>query len=75
MGGPQSRSEDAGEERNSQLLLGLEPPIIKPVAQRYTTELSLFSRVSKNMKVKVELLATCCGCLTFEERAPVLTLL
>jgi hypothetical protein len=38
--GPQSRSVHGGEEKNSQPLLGLEPPIIQPVAQRYTTELS-----------------------------------
>jgi hypothetical protein len=32
---------DAVEKRkNSQPLPGLEPPIIQPVAQRYTTELS-----------------------------------
>jgi hypothetical protein len=29
-----------GEEKNSEPLLGLEPPIIQPVTQRYTTELS-----------------------------------
>jgi hypothetical protein len=29
-----------GEKKNSQPLPGLEPPIIHPVAQRYTTELS-----------------------------------
>jgi hypothetical protein len=40
MGGPQSRSGRGGEEINSQPLSGLEPPIIQPVAQRYTTELS-----------------------------------
>jgi hypothetical protein len=28
-----------GDEKNSQPLPGLEPPIIQPVAQRYTTEL------------------------------------
>jgi hypothetical protein len=28
------------KEKNSQPLPGLEPPIIQPVAQRYTTELS-----------------------------------
>jgi hypothetical protein len=38
--GPQSRSRRGGEERNSQLLPGLEFPIIQPVAQRYTAELS-----------------------------------
>jgi hypothetical protein len=38
--GPQSRSGCGGEEKNSQPLPGLEPPIIHPVAQRYTTEIS-----------------------------------
>jgi hypothetical protein len=40
MGGLQSRSGRCGEEKNSQPLPGLEPPIIQPIAQRYTTELS-----------------------------------
>jgi hypothetical protein len=40
LGGPQSRSGHGGEEKNSQPLPGLEPPIIQPVAQRYTMELS-----------------------------------
>jgi hypothetical protein len=40
LGGPQTRSGRGREEKNSQLLLRLEPPIIQPVAQRYTTELS-----------------------------------
>jgi hypothetical protein len=40
LGGPQSRSGGGGEEKNSQLLPGLELPIIHPVAQCYTTELS-----------------------------------
>jgi hypothetical protein len=35
---PQSRSGRGGEEKNSQPLTGLEPPIIQPLAQRYTTE-------------------------------------
>jgi hypothetical protein len=39
LGGPQSRS-GVGEEKNSQPLPGLEPPIIQPVAQHLTTELS-----------------------------------
>jgi hypothetical protein len=39
VGGPQSRSERDGEEKNSQLLPELEPPIIQSVAQRYATEL------------------------------------
>jgi hypothetical protein len=38
--GLQNRSGCGGEEKNSQPLLGLEPQIIQPVAQRYTTELS-----------------------------------
>jgi hypothetical protein len=40
LGGSQRRSGRGGEEKNSQPLPGLEPPIIQPVAQRYTTELS-----------------------------------
>jgi hypothetical protein len=40
LGGPQSRSGRGGEEKNSQPLPRLEPPIIQPAAQRYTTELS-----------------------------------
>jgi hypothetical protein len=40
LGGPQSRSGHGGEEKNSQPLLGLEPPVIRPVAQFCTTELS-----------------------------------
>jgi hypothetical protein len=40
LGGPQSRSGRGGEEKNSQPLPGLETPIIQPIAQRYTTELS-----------------------------------
>jgi hypothetical protein len=38
--GTQSLSGRGGEEKNSQPLLELEPPIIHSVAQRYTTELS-----------------------------------
>jgi hypothetical protein len=40
LGEPQSRSGHGGEDKNSQPLPGLEPPIIQPVALRYTTELS-----------------------------------
>jgi hypothetical protein len=40
LGGPQSQSRYGGEEKNSQLLLELKPPIIQPVAQHYTTQLS-----------------------------------
>jgi hypothetical protein len=41
-GGIQSQSGCGGEEKNSQSLSGLEPPIIQTVVQRYTTELSRF---------------------------------
>jgi hypothetical protein len=40
LGGPQGRSGRGGEEKNSDPLPGIEPPIIQPVAQCYTTELS-----------------------------------
>jgi hypothetical protein len=39
-GGPQIRSGRGGEEKNSQPLPGPEPPIVQPVAQPYTTELT-----------------------------------
>jgi hypothetical protein len=42
LAGPQSRYGRGCEEKSSQSLPGLEPPIIQPVAQRYTTELSRF---------------------------------
>jgi hypothetical protein len=37
---PHNQSAYGGEEKNSQPLPGLEPPIIQPVAKGYTTELS-----------------------------------
>jgi hypothetical protein len=39
LGGLQSRSGCGGEEKNSQPLPGLEPPIIHPVAQLYITDI------------------------------------
>jgi hypothetical protein len=39
LGGPQNQSGHDGEKKNSHFLPGLEPAIIQPVAQRYTTEL------------------------------------
>jgi hypothetical protein len=39
MDGLQSRSGLADENKNSQLLPGLESPTVQPVAQRYTSEL------------------------------------
>jgi hypothetical protein len=44
LGGTQSRSERNGEEKNSHPLLGFEHPIIQPVAQRYTTEITQLLR-------------------------------
>jgi len=44
LGGRQSRSGRGGEEKNSQLLPGLKPPIIQPVAQRYNTDISYSKR-------------------------------
>jgi hypothetical protein len=40
LGGAQSQVERGSEEKSSHPLPGLEPPIIQPVAQSYTTELS-----------------------------------
>jgi hypothetical protein len=40
LGGLQSRFGGGGEEKNSQPLLGLKPPIIQYIAQRYTTDFS-----------------------------------
>jgi hypothetical protein len=52
--GPRAGFERGGEEKNSQHLPGLETPIIQPVAQRYTAELSRLKRmwnfVSHNRK-------------------------
>jgi hypothetical protein len=39
-GGHQTRPGRGGENKNSQPLQGIEPPITQPVAQRYTSELS-----------------------------------
>jgi hypothetical protein len=51
LGGSQSSSERGGEEKNSQTMPGFEPPIIKTVAQRYTTELSwLLSNIIRVIK-------------------------
>jgi hypothetical protein len=46
---PQSQSGGGGEHKNSQTLPGLEPLIIQPVAQRYTSELPrLFNNNNNN---------------------------
>jgi hypothetical protein len=39
LGGSHSHPGRGGEEKNSQPLPGLEPPIIKPLAWRYNIEL------------------------------------
>jgi hypothetical protein len=44
LGEPQSRSERGREEKNSQPLLAFKPPIIQPVAQRHTAEISRLLR-------------------------------
>jgi hypothetical protein len=41
LGGPQTSAGCGGEEKNFQPLSGLEPSTIQPIAQRYTTDLSL----------------------------------
>jgi hypothetical protein len=53
LGGPQRRSGSGGEEKNSQPLLRLEPPIIQPVAQRYTIELTRLLCLKKSSQREV----------------------
>jgi hypothetical protein len=55
LGELQSRSGRGGEDRNSQPLPELEPPIIQLVAQRYTTELS---RLMKHFMLQIVNMAT-----------------
>jgi hypothetical protein len=57
-------SERGGEEKNSQPLTGLEPPIIQPAAQRYTTELCrltmiiVFTPITKLLQKFMELFSS-----------------
>jgi hypothetical protein len=51
LGGLQSQSGSGGEEKNSQPLPGLEPPVFQPAAQRDTIELS---RLQDNIKMNVK---------------------
>jgi hypothetical protein len=53
LGGTQSLSGYGGEEKHFQPLTGMDPLIIQPVVQRYTTELSqlLISMSSKEFKI------------------------
>jgi hypothetical protein len=53
LGGPQSRSGRCGDEKNSQPMPRLEPPIIQPVAERYMTELSRLPCHTSNKLNKV----------------------
>jgi hypothetical protein len=50
LGGIQSRFGSGDVEKNSQFLPELEPPIIQVVAQRYTTEQSIFYLMSYLLK-------------------------
>jgi hypothetical protein len=45
LGGPQGRYQRDDKKKNSEPLPGLEIPIIQPVAQRYTAELSRLLKV------------------------------
>jgi hypothetical protein len=63
LGGPQNRSGRGGEEKNSQPLPGLEPPIIQPVAQRYTTELSQLTYKLIGIEFCISGLHLFCSCL------------
>jgi hypothetical protein len=62
LGGPESRSGHGGEEKNSKPLTGLEHPIIHPIAQRYTIDLSrlrqgvLFSKIEITFGFKVKII-------------------
>jgi hypothetical protein len=58
LSGPQHQSGCSGEEKISQLLLGLKLLIIQPIAQCYTTELSQF--LVGNTSILKVLIA--CGC-------------
>jgi hypothetical protein len=56
LGGPQSR---CGEEKNSQSLQGLDPPVIQPVAQRCTTELPRLLGVDGGDNIKMDIVRKC----------------
>jgi hypothetical protein len=55
--GPQGWSGRGGEHKNAQSLPGLEPPIIQPVAQRCTTELSWLPVFISYTMLSAEILA------------------
>jgi hypothetical protein len=63
--GPQNRSGRGGEEKNSQPLPGLEPPIIQPVAWLYTTELTRLLFRNKGCAIldkRTQPTTTCTNC-------------
>jgi hypothetical protein len=60
LGGPQCRSGRA-DEKNSQSLPRLEPPIIQPVARRYTAELSWLRSVKYLKSTPLSLIAHLLG--------------
>jgi hypothetical protein len=60
LGGPQSRSGRGGEEKHSLPLPVIEPSIIQPVAQRYTTELSRLMMMMMMMMMISDLVSQNC---------------
>jgi hypothetical protein len=63
LGWPQSRSVRGGEEINFHPLSGLEPPIIQPLAQRYTTGLSLPLSLSLSLSLSIYIYIYMCVCV------------
>jgi hypothetical protein len=63
LGGLQSQFGRGDEEKNSQPLPGLEPPIIQPAAQRYTTELARLLGIGQGLATshlkKTQLVTKC----------------
>jgi hypothetical protein len=53
LGGPQNKPGHGGERKNSQPLPGFEPPIIQPVAQRYTRELSRLQKCDVEIIIEI----------------------
>jgi hypothetical protein len=53
LGGLRSRSGNGGEEKNSQPLAGIEPPIIQPVAQS-SFSLNIGAETSEDTDLRVE---------------------
>jgi hypothetical protein len=62
LGGPQNRFRGGGEEKNSQPLPKIEPPIIDPAAQRYTAELSRILMLMNSTNIWFSCFACIFGC-------------